>query len=248
MFDEPRLAFSFLSRVPLGGKGNVKNIARYFTLVGYGAGLIYWVGCRYIHGDLGALLTIVTGFLLFDLFHFDGLLDTFDGFFNQAGREKCLEIMSKGDTGPFAIFFSFFYCLAFFLAFRSSTPEALLFVSVCGRFSMNILLAFTQPAKPGGLGALMSPYDNRSTVWSAVLAAPLIAISFAMGRIHGRRGGCRGSDERGCSPQTGRLYRRRSRLGLPAQPTRCADLQPVPSLNRIGGATTYERAWMKCSV
>ncbi len=177
MFDEPRLAFSFLSRVPLGGKGNVKNIARYFTLVGYGAGLIYWVGCRYIHGDLGALLTIVTGFLLFDLFHFDGLLDTFDGFFNQAGREKCLEIMSKGDTGPFAIFFSFFYCLAFFLAFRSSTPEALLFVSVCGRFSMNILLAFTQPAKPGGLGALMSPYDNRSTVWSAVLAAPLIAIS-----------------------------------------------------------------------
>ncbi len=177
MLDEPRLAFSFLSRVPLGGKGNVKNIARYFTLVGYGAGLIYWAGRRYLHSDLGALLVIVTGFLLFDLFHFDGLLDTFDGFFNQVGREKCLEIMSKGDTGPFAIFFSFFYCLAFFLAFRSSTPETLLLVSVCGRFSMNILLTFTQPAKPGGLGALMSPYDNRSTVWSAALAAPLIAVS-----------------------------------------------------------------------
>ena len=42
MLDEPRLAFSFLSRLPFGGKGNVKHIARYFTLVGYVAGLLYW--------------------------------------------------------------------------------------------------------------------------------------------------------------------------------------------------------------
>ncbi|MHB8107787.1 MAG: adenosylcobinamide-GDP ribazoletransferase [Candidatus Cryosericum sp.] len=177
MLDEPRLAFSFLSRLPFGGKGSVKNIARYFTAVGYGAGIIYWAGRSYVPGDLGVVLSIVVGFFLFDLFHFDGLLDTFDGFFNQAGREKCLEIMSKGDTGPFAIFFSFFYCLAFYLAFRSSIPISLLFMSVCGRFAMNMLLATTQPAKPGGLGALMSPYDHRATFFSAVLAAPLAVVS-----------------------------------------------------------------------
>jgi adenosylcobinamide-GDP ribazoletransferase len=177
MLDEPRLAFSFLSRLPFGGKGSVKNIARYFTLVGYGAGVIYWAGRRYVPSDLGAILTIVVGFFVFDLFHFDGLLDTFDGFFNQAGREKCLEIMSNGDTGPFAIFFSFFYCLAFYLAFRSSAPISLLFMSVCGRFAMNVLLATTQPAKPGGLGALMSPYDHRATVFSVVLAAPLAIVA-----------------------------------------------------------------------
>ncbi len=177
MLDEPRLAFSFLSRLPFGGKGSVKNVARYFTFVGYGAGVIYWAGRTYVPDDLGVILSIVAGFFLFDLFHFDGLLDTFDGFFNQASREKCLEIMSKGDTGPFAIFFSFFYCLAFYLAFRSSAPISLLFMSVCGRFAMNILLATTQPAKPGGLGALMSPYDHRATVFSAVLAAPLAIAS-----------------------------------------------------------------------
>ena len=176
MLDEPRLALSFLSRLPFGGKGTVKHIARYFTLVGYAAGLVYWLGRQFVPGDLGAILSIVTGFFLFDLFHFDGLLDTFDGFFNQAGREKCLEIMSKGDTGPFAIFFSFFYCLAFYLAFRSSEPTSLLFMSVCGRFAMNVLLAMTQPAKPGGLGALMSPYEQSATVISAVLAAPLALI------------------------------------------------------------------------
>lgn len=176
MLDEPRLAFSFLSRLPFGGKGSIKNIARYFTLVGYGAGVIYWAGRRYVPGDLGAVLAIVTGFFLFDLFHFDGLLDTFDGFFNQSGREKCLEIMSKGDTGPFAVFFSFFYCLAFFLAFRLSEPTSLLFMSVCGRFAMNVLLSMTQPAKPGGLGALMSPYEHSATVIGAVLAAPLAFI------------------------------------------------------------------------
>lgn len=177
MLDEPRLAFSFLSRLPFGGKGSVKNIARYFTLVGYAAGAVYWAGRRYVPGDLGAVLSILVGFFLFDLFHFDGLLDTFDGFFNQAGREKCLEIMSKGDTGPFAVFFSFFYCLAFYLAFRSSIPISLLFMSICGRFAMNVLLATTQPAKPGGLGALMSPYDHRATLVSAALAAPLAIIS-----------------------------------------------------------------------
>ena len=176
MLDELRLAFSFLSRLPFGGKGTVKHIARYFTLVGYVAGLLYWAGRRFVPGDLGAVLTIITGFYLFDLFHFDGLLDTFDGFLNQAGREKCLEIMSKGDTGPFAVFLSFFYCLAFYLAFRSSEPTSLLFMSVCGRFAMNVLLAMTQPAKPGGLGALMSPYEHSATVVSVVLAAPLVFI------------------------------------------------------------------------
>jgi len=177
MFDEQRLAFSFLSRLPFGGKGSVKNIARYFTLVGYGAGAIYWAGRTYVPGDLGAILTIVLGFLVFDLFHFDGLLDTFDGFFNQAGRQKCLEIMSKGDTGPFAVFFSFFYCLVFYRAFRTSEPTSLLFMSVCGRFAMNVLLATTQPAKPGGLGALMSPYDHRATLVSVALTTPLAIMS-----------------------------------------------------------------------
>lgn len=176
MLDEPRLAFSFLSRLPFGGKGSVKHIARYFTLVGYVAGLLYWAGRRFVPGDLGAVLAIVVGFYVFDLFHFDGLLDTFDGFLNQAGREKCLEVMSKGDTGPFAVFFSFFYCLAFYLAFRSSAPTSLLFMSVCGRFAMNVLLAVTPPAKPGGLGALMSPYEHSATVVSAVLAAPLALL------------------------------------------------------------------------
>ena len=50
-------------------------------------------------------------------------------------------------------------------------------MSVCGRFAMNMLLATTQPAKPGGLGALMSPYDHRATLVSAVLAVPLAIVS-----------------------------------------------------------------------
>ena len=105
MLDEPRLAFSFMSRVPLGGKGNVRHVPRYFTLVGYLAGAVYYTGHRWMPGDIGTIATIVIGFMLFDLFHFDGLLDTFDGFLNQSGRDKCMEIMSKGDTGPFAVFF-----------------------------------------------------------------------------------------------------------------------------------------------
>jgi adenosylcobinamide-GDP ribazoletransferase len=176
MLDEPRLALSFLSRIPAGGKGDVRHITRYFTLVGYCAGAVYWAGRQYVPGDLGVILSITVGFFLFDLFHFDGLLDTFDGFLNQSGCEKCLAIMSKSDTGPFAVFFSFFYCAALFLAFRSSAPLSLVYMSVIGRFSMCVLLATTHPAKPGGLGALVSPYDQRTTFLNLAVTLPLAVL------------------------------------------------------------------------
>lgn len=173
MLDEPRLAFSFLSRVPLGGKGNVRHVPRYFTLVGYLAGAVYYTGHRWMPGDIGTIATIVIGFMLFDLFHFDGLLDTFDGFLNQSGRDKCMEIMSKGDTGPFAVFFSFFYLLALFYLVHVANPWNLVFMSVCGRLSMNVLLSTTPPAKQEGLGSLMSPYQQLATFLAGAATVPL---------------------------------------------------------------------------
>jgi adenosylcobinamide-GDP ribazoletransferase len=178
MLDEPRLAFSFLSRIPLGGKGNVRHVPRYFTLVGYAAGAVYYAGHRWMPGDIGTIATIVIGFVLFDLFHFDGLLDTFDGFLNQSGRDKCMEIMSKGDTGPFAVFLSFFYLLALFYLVRATNPWNLVFMSVCGRFSMNVLLSTTPPARAEGLGSLMSPYQQLATFLSAAATVPLALLNW----------------------------------------------------------------------
>lgn len=120
------------------------------------------------------VLAIAVGFYLFDLFHVDGLLDTFDGFFNQSDTKKRLEIMSKGNIGPFAFFFAFLYFSLYLYSFHLVKWWVPIYSSVFGRFSMNVLLLFSKPAKESGLGILLSPYKKSNIVYSFIFTSPLL--------------------------------------------------------------------------
>ncbi len=152
----------------------MRHTTRYFTVVGYLSGFLYMFLKGISSNLLWQILSIVIGFYFFDLFHFDGLLDTFDGFFYQGDEKKRMEIMSKGNIGPFAVFFAFFFCAAYLYAFVKTEAIALIYMGVFGRFSMNILMNISRPAKEKGLGSLFYPYDTKNTFWSLAFTAPLI--------------------------------------------------------------------------
>lgn len=191
-FETLLATLSLLTRLPsnvnFGGnwKERFRKSPRFFTTVGYLPGLLYafmrWVACN--AGNKWELvvtaLGLSVGFYFFDLFHFDGLLDMFDGFLNQSSKDRRLEIMSKGNVGPFAVFYGTLFILVFFELFRNVEPNVLFFSSVFGRFTMNWVLTFSRPAKQTGLGAMLYPLDRYGLVVSGFLTIPLVFLDHDM--------------------------------------------------------------------
>ncbi|MFN3691842.1 MAG: adenosylcobinamide-GDP ribazoletransferase [Fervidobacterium sp.] len=175
------LTLTFLSRIPINLNSEtferIRNMPTYFPLIGYIPGTIYYFGSylasKNIESTFSAFFTMVLGFYLFDLFHFDGLLDMFDGFLNQSTKERRLEIMSKGNVGPFAVFYGTLYVIAFWELLNISRPVYFLFASVFGRYTMVVVLHFSRPAKKEGLGAMLYPHSQRILFNALVATFPL---------------------------------------------------------------------------
>ncbi len=172
VLNEVRLAISFLTRIPIGGKGNLKKIPAYFTLVGYLPGAFY--ALSKLAGTYTSLLISLTlGWYLFDLFHFDGFLDTIDGMLSGKPSQEKLKIMSAGNVGPSAVFYGAIYVIAYFCLFRATNPIGFLYMSVFGRLAMNFTMELSKPAKNTGLGKTMHPYSHKNTCIALAITFPL---------------------------------------------------------------------------
>ncbi len=174
MFSEFKLALSFLSRIPIQGKGKVRNVPAYFTLVGYVAGTFYFISKLAIPSFPWQILAISVGFFLFDLFHFDGFLDTLDGFLSQKSQKRKIEIMSMGNVGPSALFYGTLFVMTYVYLFFRVDTSSVFYMSVFGRLSMNFMLDFSPPAKEKGLGRVFHPYHHRDSMWSLLFSLPLL--------------------------------------------------------------------------
>ncbi len=178
------LTFSFISRLPVklsdlpDWEFRMKQIPAYFSIVGYIPGLIYFMGgVLFLRlGLIAPLLSVVLGFYFFDLFHFDGLLDMLDGFLNQSSKNKRLEIMSKGNVGPFGVFYGVLYVIIFWELITSLEPVVFVFGSVFGRYTMDVVLTFSKPAKNEGLGVMLFPFNKFLLVPATLFTLPLLII------------------------------------------------------------------------
>ncbi|ANQ53801.1 cobalamin synthase [Thermosipho sp. 1063] len=172
------LSLAFISRIPIKVRYSgrrMKNIPGYFPLVGYIPGIIFFLG-GYFENFFVKIIFLILGYYFFDLFHFDGFLDTIDGFLNQSNKEKRLEIMSKGDVGAFAVFFGALYIVIFWNLYFTLSPTFFFYSSVFGRYAMVSLMAFSKPAKEKGLGAIFYPFERKNLIYSTVFLMPLLFI------------------------------------------------------------------------
>jgi len=107
------LAVTFLTGLPLpvrgeAGEDDLWGSMAWYPLVGLGLGAVGWglyEGLGWLAPPLVAAALVV---VLLELFtralHLDGLMDTCDGYFSGAPRERALEIMKDSRSGAMGVF------------------------------------------------------------------------------------------------------------------------------------------------
>ena len=134
---------------------------------------------------LSAVAVMIIQYLLFNIFHFDGLLDSADALFCYADRDRRLEILKDVKIGAYALFAGTMYLvIKVYLLFRNIEalhhPDAcattlwlnavLLFTyPISGRAAASLIPCFLSPARKEGLGVKM----KNSTVLHSVLGTIL---------------------------------------------------------------------------
>ena len=181
-------AFTLLTALPLTPNNTgLFNGITFFPLVGFFLGFInYALHVILFSGlspELEATLIIGVQFVLTRGLHWDGLMDTFDGLFVFAKKERRLEILKNTSVGSFGMFGCIFCFLAFvFLLVSLEEPFksiALFLFPVAGRLALVELAYIGQPAKKDGLGSLFLKGLSRLGLLNATLITALIFFFIA---------------------------------------------------------------------
>jgi adenosylcobinamide-GDP ribazoletransferase len=120
---------------------------------------------------------LIVQYFAFNLFHFDGLLDSADALLYKSDPRRRHEILKDHHIGSFALFAGVVYLvvkLGLLLAFARSAPAlslALLILAypVTGRLAASIVPLIARPLRQEGLGA----YFHRYFLWYLLLGGAL---------------------------------------------------------------------------
>lgn len=117
---------------------------------------------------LVSLLVLPGYYLLFNLFHFDGLLDSADALLYQGDRERRLAMLKDSKIGTYALFTGVVYliskvylfsgCIALMFSSARAYVLLLFLFPVFARLTASFIPLVLKPAKKTGLGALLAPY------------------------------------------------------------------------------------------
>ena len=197
------------SRIPVPGNFifDPRGMDFWFPLLGLPVALLFLLSYflfffLFRSPELGVLLAMGLAYYAFNLFHFDGLLDTADAFLGPGNREKRLAILKDSRIGVFAFFTGFlyltckFFLLLRFVPFFTALPKgiggavfsmAILLFPVAGRFAAALIPGIFPPARPEGLGFLLKESTVPRTIrgaaiavvlWSIVVGGALIVASY----------------------------------------------------------------------
>jgi adenosylcobinamide-GDP ribazoletransferase len=143
-----------------------------------------------------AVLILAVQYGLFNIFHFDGLLDSADALIVFAGREKRLEILKDVKIGSFAFFVGVMYivtklylvsrgiAIVFELesgaTVRLAGATILFSYAISGRAAAAFVPCVLSPARSGGLGALLIDSRLRHAILGTVVAMAAGAAAWAV--------------------------------------------------------------------
>lgn len=188
-------ALTTLSRIPIPWRfeSDYSLLGFYLPLVGILAALPLW-GMSFLIPFVSApILIAVPGFFfqywIFNLFHFDGLLDSADGLFYQGTPEKRLEILKDSKLGSYALFVGTLYLILkvalvvlLFDLMTGVPPLRRLFLlclpAVVGRIACALVPLLLKSARPGGLHSLLLPYRITPVLAGIVAAGVLLFVGF----------------------------------------------------------------------
>ncbi|MEM9708406.1 MAG: adenosylcobinamide-GDP ribazoletransferase [Pseudomonadota bacterium] len=195
--DEARLAFLFLTRVPVGRlEEPLPSLAAArwaFPFAGLIVGGVGWAvfalaGKTGLQGLLQGLLAYGAMVLVSGALHHDGLADLADGLGGGRDKEHCLEIMADPRIGSFGV-------IALILAIAigvGGIAEAgavfglgFLAIAVASRVAMAVVLVALPSARGEGLGRDAAGTGGGDMLPGAILAAVLLVLLGAPGLMAG---------------------------------------------------------------
>ncbi|MEW6201937.1 MAG: adenosylcobinamide-GDP ribazoletransferase [bacterium] len=159
-------AIAFLTIIPVNTRKvsdrELASSAAFYPIAGFLIGLLLYgvcAGSRHLTGDAAAsVLTVAAWLILTRGLHFDGLVDTLDGFFGGGTPSERLRIMKDSSVGAFGIAGGVIL-LAGKISFLSNIADcqlfgALLFVPALARFMAPAVCVMSRRAAGEGLGAV----------------------------------------------------------------------------------------------
>lgn len=189
MWQEFRLAISFLTRLPLRDKGVWDEVAfsratRFYPLVGLIVGIFVAVIsqlCAFIHSDLAALAAVIAAIVVSGGIHLDGFMDTCDGVLASRGRERALAIMKDSHVGAFGVIGVILLLLTKYVLYgivvaANAFLAAILCAAVLARLLLVVGLIFFQAARDEGLGATVKKNVSKASIGWGLLLLVLIAL------------------------------------------------------------------------
>ncbi len=176
-------SLSLTTRIPLGkllpGRTDFKKCAIHFPLAGYlgfGTMVGVYLPLMAIFHDavIAKIISLIVVYFFFNLFHFDGFMDSIDGLLSQKPQERTLEIMRSGASGPMGTAAGIFYlALKIYLMVKISVVY-LVIAFVAARWGMVFSAVIGKPARPDGLGALILPLPGRYFALASLYLIPLL--------------------------------------------------------------------------
>jgi adenosylcobinamide-GDP ribazoletransferase len=190
MFEPLRLAFAFLTRLPLpAGAAQPAQLGAavaWFPLVGALLGGVQWLGYASLSRALDPLflgLVLVTlSAALTGALHLDGLADVFDGVGGGRGdRARMLEIMRDPRIGAHGACALLLLLIGKILASaelcRHGNWQPLLAAPICARFAAVLLIRLFPYARAEGLGRAFHDHSRARHVITAALLC-LLAVGW----------------------------------------------------------------------
>ncbi|PKL06556.1 MAG: hypothetical protein CVV53_03740 [Spirochaetae bacterium HGW-Spirochaetae-9] len=190
--------FTLISRIPVNRRFDVdfsradfwipalSPLVSFAALAGFGAGMAL-TGSIF----LAAISSIALQYFLFNLFHFDGLVDSADALLPVASRERRLEILKDPRLGTYGFFCGALVLSARIGAMRVLAEEGLLFTFLAasllaapaaGRAAAALIALKLAPVRQNGLGSLMKGFSaSRIAMGSLVALVPALTFSWLAG-------------------------------------------------------------------
>jgi adenosylcobinamide-GDP ribazoletransferase len=140
---------------------------------------------------LATVSSLALQYFLFNLFHLDGLVDTADALLPAATREKRLEILKDPRLGTYAFFAGLAALASKAGAIALLAEEGILFSALAagllaapaaGRTAAALVALRYRPARPEGLGSLMTGFSGKRVFLGALAgSAPALVFSALVG-------------------------------------------------------------------
>lgn len=197
------LAVTFLTGIPLKVEGDVSpadlwGSMGWYPLVGLAMGVAAWAVyaglVSFLPGLVAATLVVILLELLTRGLHLDGLMDTADGIFSGAPRERALEIMKDHNVGAMGVTAAVLLLVLKVAALGALTradAAAPLLAGWCAARTLPALNVYWWPyARPAGTG---EAFTREHTPGPLQLAGGLLAAGVVVAGLAGLWAGGLGS-------------------------------------------------------